>query len=86
MAIGNVVGSNMFNLLFILGMAATINPIEVDLGAGILIDAVLLLGFTVMMYLFSLPGTKLQKTKGGASVALYAIYLAYIIARAYNVF
>ncbi len=86
MAIGNVVGSNMLNLLFILGMAATINPIEVDLGTGILIDAILLLGFTAMMYLFSLHGTKLQKTKGGASVALYAIYLAYIIARAYNIF
>ena len=85
MAIGNVVGSNMFNLLFILGMAATINPVEVDLGSGILIDSILLLGFTVMMYLFSLHGTKLQKTKGGASVALYAIYLAYIIARAYGV-
>lgn len=86
MAIGNVVGSNMLNLLFILGMAATINPIEVNLGTGILIDAILLLGFTAMMYLFSLHGTKLQKTKGGASVALYAIYLAYIIARAYNIF
>lgn len=85
MAIGNVVGSNMFNLLFILGMAATINPIEVDLGSGVLIDAILLLGFTVMMYLFSLHGTKLQKAKGGVSVALYAIYLAYIIARAYGV-
>ena len=86
MAIGNVVGSNMLNLLFILGMAATINPIDIDLGTGILIDAILLLGFTAMMYLFSLHGTKLQKTKGGASVALYAIYLAYIIARAYNIF
>ena len=86
MAIGNVVGSNMFNLLFILGMAASINPVEVDFGSGILIDAILLLGFTVMMYLFSLHGTKLQKTKGGISVALYIIYLAYIIMRAYHVF
>jgi cation:H+ antiporter len=85
MAIGNVVGSNMFNLLFILGMAATINPVEIDFASGVLIDAILLLGFTVMMYLFSLHGTKLQKTKGGVSVALYAIYLAYIIARAYGV-
>lgn len=86
MAIGNVVGSNMFNLLFILGMAATINPVEVDFASGILIDTILLLGFTVMMYLFSLHGTKLQKTKGGISVALYVGYLAYIIMRAYQVF
>ena len=85
MAIGNVVGSNMFNLLFILGMAATISPIKVSLASGILIDAILLLAFTVMMYLFSIHGTKLQKTKGGVSGALYVIYLSYIIARAYGV-
>ncbi|MBO5872643.1 MAG: calcium/sodium antiporter [Clostridia bacterium] len=85
MAIGNVVGSNMFNLLFILGMAATINPVEVDLSSGILVDSVLLLGFTVMMYLFSLHGTKLQKGKGAISVVFYIGYLAYIILRAFSV-
>ena len=85
MAIGNVVGSNMFNLLFILGMAATINPVEVSLASGVLIDAILLLGFTVMMYLFSIHGTKLQKGKGAVSVTLYVVYLAYIIMRAYGI-
>lgn len=85
MAIGNAVGSNMFNLLFILGMAATINPVEVDLSSGILVDSVLLLGFTVMMYLFSLHGTKLQKGKGAISVVFYIGYLAYIILRAFSV-
>lgn len=86
MAVGNVIGSNLFNLLFILGMAATINPIEVDLASGILVDSVLLLGFTVMMYMFSLHGTRLQKSKGGVSVVLYIVYLAYIIARAFGAF
>ncbi len=86
MAIGNVVGSNMFNLLFILGMAATINPVEIDMASGILIDSVLLLIFTVMMYLFSLHGTRLQKGKGATSLALYVVYLGYIIARAFGVF
>ncbi len=85
MAIGNVVGSNMFNLLFILGMAATINPVEVSLASGVLIDAILLLGFTALMYLFSIHGTKLQKGKGAVSVTLYAVYLAYIIMRAYGI-
>ena len=85
MAIGNVVGSNMFNLLFILGMAAAINPVEVDLSSGILVDSVLLLGFTAMMYLFSLHGTKLQKGKGAISVVFYVGYLAYIIMRAFGI-
>lgn len=86
MAIGNVVGSNMFNLLFILGMTTTITPImNINLADGILIDSVLLLGFTAMMYLFSIHGTKLQKAKGGISVVCYVVYLAYIILRAFGI-
>jgi cation:H+ antiporter len=85
MAVGNVVGSNMFNLLFILGMTTTITPIvNIDLAGGILIDSVLLLGFTLITYLFSIHGTKFQKTKGGGSVVLYLTYLTYIIARAFG--
>ena len=86
MAVGNVIGSNLFNLLFILGMAATINPVEVDLSSGILIDSILLLGFTAIMFLFSAHGTKLQKGKGAISVVFYFVYLAYIIARAFGAF
>ncbi len=86
MAIGNVVGSNMFNLLFILGMTTTITPIiNINLADGILIDSVILLGFTVMMYLFSIHGTKLQKGKGAVSVVCYIVYLAYIILRAFGI-
>ena len=86
MAIGNVVGSNMFNLLFILGMTTTITPIvNIDLGAGILVDSILLLGFTAMMYLFSAHGVKWQKGKGAISVVAYLVYLAYIIMRAFGI-
>lgn len=85
MAIGNVVGSNMFNQLFILGMTSTITPIvNINLTAGILIDSIFLLCVTIMMYLFSIHGTKLQKGKGTTSVALYLVYLAYIILRAFG--
>lgn len=86
MAIGNVIGSNLFNLLFILGMTTTITPImNINLADGILIDSILLLGFTVMMYLFSIHGTKLQKGKGAVSVVCYIVYLAYIILRAFGI-
>ena len=85
MAIGNVVGSNMFNLLFILGMTTTITPIlGIDLAAGIFVDSIVLLVFTVIMYLFSIHGTKLQKGKGAASLVFYFAYLAYIILRAFG--
>ena len=83
MAVGNVIGSNLFNLLFILGMAGTINPIEVDLASGIFVDTVILLAVTFMMYGFSAHGTKLQKAKGGTSLLIYIGYLAYIIMRSF---
>ena len=83
MAVGNVIGSNLFNLLFILGMAGTINPIEVDLSSGVFIDAIILLGATLMMYAFSAHGTKFQKTKGATSLVVYIGYLAYIIMRSF---
>lgn len=86
MAVGNVIGSNLFNLLFILGMTTTITPITgIDFASGILIDTVLLLGFTQMMLVFSQKESKFQRAQGGASVVCYAIYLAYIIMRAYGV-
>ena len=83
MAIGNVIGSNLFNLLFILGMTATIMPVAIDLASGILIDTIVLLAVTVMMYIFSATGNKLQRAEGVVAVLCYGGYLAYIIARAF---
>lgn len=83
MAIGNVIGSNLFNLLFILGMTATIMPVAIDLASGILIDTIILLAVTVMMYIFSATGNKLQKAEGVVAVLCYGGYLAYIITRAF---
>lgn len=83
MAIGNVIGSNLFNLLFILGMSAAISPIAIDLASGILVDAIVLLAVTVMMYIFSATGNKLQRAEGAVALLCYGGYLAYIIARAF---
>ena len=83
MAIGNVIGSNLFNLLFILGMSATITPIAIDLSSGILYDAIILLAVTVLMYIFSITGTKMQRGEGVVALLCYGGYLAYIITRAF---
>lgn len=83
MAIGNVIGSNLFNLLFILGMTATIMPVAIDLASGILIDTIILLAVTVMMYIFSATGNKHQRVEGVVAVLCYGGYLAYIITRAF---
>ncbi len=83
MAIGNVIGSNLFNLLFILGMSAAISPIAIDLASGILVDALFLLAVTAMMFIFSATGNRLQKAEGAVALLCYGGYLAYIIARAF---
>ena len=83
MAIGNVIGSNLFNLLFILGITATIMPVAIDLASGILVDTIVLLAVTVMMYIFSATGNRLQRVEGVVSVLCYGGYLAYIITRAF---
>lgn len=49
MAIGNVIGSNLFNLLFILGMTSAIMPVA----ATLLVDSIFLLAVTAMMFIFS---------------------------------
>ena len=84
MALGNVIGSNIFNLLFILGTTTTITPIRnIDLST-ILVDSVLLLGFTQLMLVFSQKESRFQKHQGAASVMCYVVYLAYIILRQFT--
>lgn len=83
MAIGNVIGSNLFNLLFILGMTSTIMPVGINLASGILVDAIVLLAVTVMMYIFAATGNKFQRYEGATAILCYGGYLAYIIARAF---
>ncbi len=77
MAIGNVIGSNLFNLLFILGMTATVMPVA----ASLLVDAIFLLAVTAMMYLFFAAGSKFQKAEGAVALLCYGGYLAYTIIR-----
>lgn len=86
-AMGNVVGSCIFNILFILGMAGTISPIALDAVASkeFLIDTAILIGISVIMWLFAFTKKKTGRIEGGACVAIYVAYTAYIIMRAYHV-
>lgn len=78
LAIGNVVGSNIFNILFILGIAGTVNPLTT--GSQIVIDLLFMLGITLLLFVLSLKG-KLGKKQGIILLACYLGYLAYLITR-----
>ena len=78
LAIGNVVGSNIFNILFILGIAGTVNPLTT--GNQIIVDLLVMLGITVLLFVLSLAG-KLGKKQGVVLLSCYGAYLAYLITR-----
>ena len=79
MAVGNVVGSNVFNILMILGVAAAISPIAFV--QENVIDICVLLVFSVVTWIFCISKNVLSKKEGLAMLGLYAAYLVYICIR-----
>ena len=77
-AMGNVIGSNIFNLLLILGVSATITPIPVQ--ATSIIDALVLIGISIVFYLPARRG-KLGRAPGVVMAFTYVVYTAYLIIR-----
>lgn len=78
-AIGNVVGSNIFNITFILGASSACTPILVVNEA--LIDSMVMIAVNVIGFIFCLIGKKLNRIEGCVMVLLYIIYTAYLIIR-----
>lgn len=78
-AIGNVVGSNIFNIFFILGLSATISPITY--GFESFIDIIIMLVSSVMVYLLTLKNFRIGNKKGIILLASYALYMFYILIR-----
>ena len=79
MALGNVVGSNIFNILFVLGIAATISPIAFTMKNTV--DATVLIAMSLLVLLLCLPKKKLLRWHGALMLAVYAGYTAYIFVR-----
>lgn len=78
-AIGNVIGSNLFNILLVLGLAAVINPISMSILA--FIDIVFMVLITLLLYMFMKKRNSLVKKQGIVLVVLYMAYMTYTIIR-----
>lgn len=78
-ALGNVIGSNMFNILFILGMTGLITPLSVS--ANVLIDIIIMTVLFIFVFIFSVIKKNLPRFLGYIFLLLYIAYLAYIILR-----
>ena len=77
-AMGNVIGSNLFNILLILGVSAVITPIPVQ--ATSITDCLFLIAISVVFYLPARKG-KLGRLPGAVMAAMYVVYTAYLIMR-----
>ena len=78
-AIGNVIGSNIFNICFILGVSGAINPILVNKES--LIDIAFMMISAFIVYLFSIKNKRIGNKKAIIMLLLYTMYTVYIIYR-----
>lgn len=79
MALGNAIGSNVFNILMVLGIASAISPISII--TENIIDLCVLIVFTICVWIFAGTRKKIGRIEGFSMVALYLIYAVYIIIR-----
>ena len=77
LAIGNVIGSNIFNIFFILGVCATVKPLAVT-GLTTL-DFAFLTASALLFWLFSRSSYKLSHSEGATMILAYALYIGWLI-------
>ncbi|MFP4146033.1 MAG: calcium/sodium antiporter [Phycisphaeraceae bacterium] len=79
LAVGNVAGSNIFNLLFVLGLSSAALPAEVpDAGTA---DLLVMLGFSLTLLPLAWTQKRISRTEGGALLVLYAGYVGWLAVR-----
>lgn len=76
-AIGNIVGSNIFNLLFVAGITALITPVAY--AKNFLVDGVVTIGAGVLLLLGVIRKQELRRPVGILMIAVYAVYLGYLL-------
>lgn len=78
-AVGNIVGSNIFNVFFILGVSALIKPLPI--GGSINSDIFVLVGSTVLLFFFMFTGKRrmIDRWEGGLFILCYIAYTIFLI-------
>lgn len=79
MAVGNAIGSNIFNILMVLGIASAISPMKL-IGENI-IDIAVLVVFSVVVWIFGATKKEISRTEGIIMICMYLCYSGYIIMR-----
>src|SRR5690554_3677742 len=78
-AIGNVVGSNIFNIFLVLGVSTIITTVPVQEVSFVDISLNILTGFLLFVFVFTGKGRSLDRWEGIVFLAIYIAYLIYLI-------
>lgn len=78
-SLGNLLGSNVFNILLILGVCSLINPIFIDLKS--LLSEIFLLAITLVLFPIFYTGRKISRPEGAFLILLYVIYIVVIFTK-----
>ena len=76
-AIGNIVGSNVFNILFVTGTTALITPVAFK--EGFIIDSLVAMAAGILLWIGVLKEQKLKRTTGAVMLVGYAVYFIYLL-------
>ena len=76
-AIGNIVGSNLFNILAIAGTSSVVNPIVAK--NVNYVDLLVMLGLSLLLLPLAKSGQKISRTEGWALIVMYLCYLAWLL-------
>ena len=79
LAIGNVIGSNIFNIFLILGLSATVNSLTISFTS--LIDMLVMFAAGLLVYGFTLKDQKVTKQRGIVLLVFYFAYVGYLLVR-----
>ncbi len=76
-AVGNIVGSNIFNILFVVGTTALITPVAYS--SGFFADSLAAVGAMLLLLVFVLPKRRLGRAAGAVMLLCYGGYFVYLI-------
>ena len=79
LAVGNVIGSNIFNLMLILGLSAFLNPVAVNVAS--FFDLIVLIFMSLITYVFLISKKELNRSEGIVMILIYVAQIAFAIVR-----
>ncbi|MEL6136818.1 MAG: calcium/sodium antiporter [Cyanobacteria bacterium J06626_23] len=79
-AVGNVVGSNIFNILVVLGLTSALSPVGVEISAAALtFDIPVMVAVAVLCFPIFFSGNLISRWEGGLLLGYYLVYILYLI-------